>query len=215
MSRNGQLEVENKRLSQKVEEMKEICTLTSTMNVQFKSKLEREALEKGNLKESNQKLKISLNKLSVKCNELNQRVKVLETNLKRKVLTRINQPRVQIIKSASDVVRSDNQALEDLQSRYDKLDTEHQEALNVIDELEFELDDVIIQNVSLLKAKSSTMICFFLPLMFRRCYRSTTLNRKPNDCSKKMRNSEKCFNNPVIRKSPLHTYFCSLFPAAA
>lgn len=215
MSRNNQLELENKRLSQKVEEMKEICTLTSTMNVNFKSQLERESVDKGNLKESNQKLKISLNKLSVKCNELNQRVKVLETNLKRKVMTRINQPRVQIIKSASDVVRSDNQALEDLQKRHDKLDAEHQEALNVIDELEFELGDVMIQNVSLLEAKGSTMICFFLRFMFHRCFRSTTLNRKLNGCSKKTRNSEKCFNNPVIRKSPLHTYSRSLFPTAA
>jgi chromosome segregation ATPase len=158
MSRNNQLEAENKRLSQKVEEMKEICTLTSTMNVKIKSQLEQESIDKDSLKQSNLKLKVSLNKLTMKCNELNQRVKVLETNLKRKVMTRMNQPKVQIIKSASDVVRSDTMDMENLQRRYDELEAEHQEALNVIDELEFELGDVIILNFPVCQAKGFSVI---------------------------------------------------------
>lgn len=143
MSRNGHLEAENKRLSVKVEEMKEICTLTSTLNIKYKSQLDREQQDKESLKESNHKLKLKLNNLSVKCNEMNERVRVLETNLKRKVLTRVNQPKVQIIKSISEITRTDNKSLEKLQKRYDELDAEHQEALQVIDELEFELGDVI------------------------------------------------------------------------
>jgi chromosome segregation ATPase len=146
MSHNNRIEAENKRLSMKVEEMKEICSLTSTLNVKYKSQLDKESEDKEFLKESNHKLKLRLNYLSKKCNEMNERVKVLEVNLNRKALTRINQPRVQIIKSITDITRFDSKALDDLQKRYDELDTEHKDALNVIDELEFELDDVIALN---------------------------------------------------------------------
>lgn len=176
MSRNGHLEAENKRLSVKVEEMKEICTLTSTLNVKYKSQLDREQQDKESLKESNHKLKLKLNILSVKCNEMNEKVKVLETSLKRKVLTRVNQPKVQIIKSISEIRRTDNKSLADLQKRYDELDAEHQEALHVIDELEFELGDVII----------SSFLCFddnFFNLFY--VCRSTTLKWKPSDFNKK------------------------------
>lgn len=149
MSRSSQLEVENKRLSMKVDEMKEICTATSSMNVKYRMQLEKETTEKEELKESNHKLKVKLNNLTTQCNELNQRIKVLESNLSRKNDMRINaQPQVQVIKSIADIIESnprDSAALADLQKRFDELDAEHQEALNVIDELEFELGDVIAQ----------------------------------------------------------------------
>jgi hypothetical protein len=73
-------------------------------------------------------------------------------------MTRVNQPKVQIIKSASDVVRSDMKDMENLQSRYNELETEHQEALNVIDELEFELSDVIILNFPVCQVKGFSVI---------------------------------------------------------
>lgn len=146
MSRNSQMEAENRRLTMKVEEMKEICTHTSSLNVKFKQQLEQEASQKENLQESNHKLKLKLNVLSIKCNELNDKVKVLEANLKRRPATRLSQP-VRIISSVSDIIIGNpinDQALTSLQKRFDELEIEHQEALNVIDELEFELGDVIV-----------------------------------------------------------------------
>lgn len=145
MSRSSQLEAENKRLSFKVDEMKEICSSTSSLNVKYKMQLEKESSEKENLLEVNQKLKLKLNSLSVKCNELNHRIKVLECSLKRKNATRLTQPQVRLISSVEDIVITrpkQDEALRELQKRYDELDAEHQESLNVIDELEFELGDV-------------------------------------------------------------------------
>lgn len=144
MSRSSQLEAENKRLSVTVDEMKEICTLTSTLNVKYKLQLDREVQGKENFKQSNHILKLKLNNLSMKCNEMNERIKVLETNLRRKVIMKIVQPKVQVIRSITDITKVDNKALDDLQKRYDELHADHQEALNVIDELEFELGDVMI-----------------------------------------------------------------------
>lgn len=186
MLRNSQLEAENKRLSQKVDEMKEICALTSKLNVKFKSQLEQESNHKENMNESNKKLKMSMNKLSWKCNELNQKVKILEINLKRKVMTRINQPKVQIIKTASDVVQMDNKLIEELQKRYDQLDVEHQEALNIIDELEFELDDVITLLLCYVSVSLSSIFLFNLHL------RSIILKWISSGFIKKMQNYEKC-----------------------
>lgn len=144
MSRNSQLEAENQRLSMKVNEMKDICSLTSSLNVKYKLQLDSEVQDKESLKESNHKFKLKLNNLSVKCNEMNERIKVLENSLRRKVVMKVNQPKVQVIKSIADITRpADNKALQDLQRRYDELDAEHQESLNVIDELEFELGDVM------------------------------------------------------------------------
>lgn len=145
MSRNSQLEAENRRLTLKVDEMKSICTLTSSLNVKYQMQLQEETTEKENLKESNHKLKLKLNNLSIRCNDLNQRIKVLESNLKRKPATRASQAPVRIISSISDIIVADpnkSKAFIDLQKRYDGLEAEHKEALNVIDELEFELGDV-------------------------------------------------------------------------
>lgn len=55
-------------------------------------------------------------------------------------------PQVEVVASISDIMRPDSKALTDLQKRYDELETEHNEALNVIDDLEFELGDVIFTN---------------------------------------------------------------------
>ena len=146
MSRSGQLEAENRRLTFKVDEMKEICSLSSSLNVKYKMQLDKETTDKENLLESNHKLKVKLNSLSVTCNELNERIKVLESSLKLKNATRLSQPQVRVISSVEDIVITrpkQDEALQDLQKRYNELDAEHQEALNVIDELEFELGDVI------------------------------------------------------------------------
>lgn len=152
MSRNSQLEAENKRLSVKVDEMKDICSLTSSLNVKYRLQLDKETSDKENLAELNQKLKTRLNNLTVKCNELNQKVKVLELNIKRKPAVRLSQqPPVRVISSISDIIIPDqrsNAEFIDLQKRFDELDAEHQEALNVIDDLEFELGDVIASSIS-------------------------------------------------------------------
>lgn len=148
-----------------VDEMKEICSTTSTVNVRLRMQLEKETSEKENLKESNHKLKVKLNSLTVICNELNEKIKVLETNLKRKGVTRIvAQPKVQVIKSIADIIDSsptDSAELSDLQKRFDELDAEHQEALNVIDELEFELGDVIARGHCLTQLPSLSYSCVF------------------------------------------------------
>lgn len=146
MSRSGQLEADNKRLSFKVDEMKEICSATSKLNVQYKTQLDKETSDKENLLEANRKLKLKLNSLSIKCNELNQRVKILEDSLQRKNATSMNQPQVRVISSVEDIVITrpkQDEAFRDLKKTYNELEAEHQEALNVIDELEFELGDVI------------------------------------------------------------------------
>lgn len=151
MSRNNHLESENKRLSLKVDEMKEICSLTSSLNVKYKVQLDKEAADKTSLQESNHKLKLKLNVLTFKFTELNQRIKVLEANLRRRPVTKISsQPQVRVISSVSDIVihnPMNNGALNDLQKRFNELEIEHQEALNVIDELEFELGDVITKSL--------------------------------------------------------------------
>lgn len=146
MSRTGQLEAENKRLTFKVNEMKEICSLTSSLNVKYKMQLDKETTDREDILEANHKLKLKLNSMSVMCNELNQRIKVLEYSLQRKNATRMTQPQVRLISSVEDIVITrpkQDEAFNDLQKRHNELDAEHQEALNVIDELEFELGDVI------------------------------------------------------------------------
>lgn len=190
MSRNSHLEAENKRLSSKVDEMKEICSLTSSLNVKYKVQLDREVTDRRNLQESNQRLKIKLNSLTVKCTELNQKVKVLDAHLRRRPITRIsNQPQVRVISLVSDIRINEPQsseALKELQKRYDELDVAHQEALNVIDELDFELDDVIIES-SLVDIHTIRYILHTF-LSFISClvnFRSITLKWKLKDCNKK------------------------------
>lgn len=125
-------------------------TLTSSLNVKYKMQLQRETDEKEKLQESNQKLKVTLNNMTAKCNELGQRVKLLESNLARQSAVK-EVPRVQMINSIADIVVSPPQstaAFNDLQKRFDELEAEHQEALNVIDDLEFELGDVIARRLA-------------------------------------------------------------------
>lgn len=142
------MEAENNRLTLKMEEMKQICSHSSSLNLKYKLQLDKETNQKEYLLEANHKLKLKLNVLSDKCNEFNEKIKVLETNLMRRPATRLSQP-VRVISSVSDIVvgsQVNDKALIDLQKRFDELDVEHQEALNVIDELEFELGDVINYN---------------------------------------------------------------------
>lgn len=144
MSRNNQLDVENKRLTMKVEEMKQICTHSSSLNLKYVLELDQESTQKEILQEANHKLKLKLNVLSIKCNEFQDKIKVLETNLMRRPATRLSQP-VRIISSVSDIVvgnQVSDKALSDLQKKFNELDVQHQEALNMIDDLEFELGDV-------------------------------------------------------------------------
>lgn len=146
MSRNSHLESENRRLTKTVDEMKDICSLTSSLNVKYKLQLEKETTENEILKESNQKVKLKLNQLSAKCIEQSQRIKILESHLTRHSAVRVAKPIVRIVSSVPEGVVTDpmkSDAFIDLQARYDELDAAHHEALNVIDELEFELGDVM------------------------------------------------------------------------
>lgn len=146
MSRNSHLESENRRLTKTVDEMKDICSLTSSLNVKYKLQLEKETTENEILKESNQKVKLKLNQLSAKCIEQSQRIKILESHLTRHAAVRVAKPIVRIVSSVPEGVVTDpmkSDAFIDLQARYDELDAAHHEALNVIDELEFELGDVM------------------------------------------------------------------------
>lgn len=148
MSRNHQLEVENNRLSMKVEEMKEICTQTSSINVKYKMQLEREKESKEELVEGNSRLKKKCNELATRCHEQNEKIKVLESNLRRCTLASIRASRipVKIIGNVSQIIQKSDPKTSseyiDLQQKHDELENDYQEALVVIDELEFELDDV-------------------------------------------------------------------------
>lgn len=64
MSRNSHLEAENKRLSVKLEELKGISSLTSSLNVKYRLQLDKEATEKESFKEVNHRLKLKLNSLT-------------------------------------------------------------------------------------------------------------------------------------------------------
>lgn len=148
MSRNSQLEVENKRLSVKVEEMKEICTQTSSLNVRYKMQLERETQSREELLEGNAKLKKKVNELGARCFEQNEKIRVLESNLRRSTSATVRASRVPvtIIGNVSQIIQKSDPKTSseyiDLEERYAELEKEYQEAMAIIDELEFELDDV-------------------------------------------------------------------------
>lgn len=181
MSRNHQLEVENNRLSMKVEEMKEICTQTSSINVKYKMQLEREKESKEELVEGNSRLKKKCNELATRCHEQNEKIKVLESNLRRCTLASIRASRipVKIIGNVSQIIQKSDPKTSseyiDLQQKHDELENDYQEALVVIDELEFELDDVsmsgLISLFTLLYSREFKnapllLLIFFLLLSF-------------------------------------------------
>lgn len=151
MSRNSQLEVENKRLSMKVEEMKEICAKTSSMNVKYKMQLDGEKQTKEELLEGNAKLKKKVNELASRCYEQNEKIRVLESNLKRGASTSMRNSRVTIIGNVSEIIQKTDPKTSseyiDLEQRYCELEKEYQEAVAIIDELEFELEDVSEQKL--------------------------------------------------------------------
>jgi chromosome segregation ATPase len=149
MSRSGRLETENKRLSLEIEEMKQISAKTSSLNVKYRMQLENERNVKDDLMEGNLKLKKKVNKLSSQCFEQDQKIRMLESNLRRSMVasTRSSRVSVKMISDISDVMQSNDpkktQAYVDLQKKYGELESEYQQALAIIDEMEFELGDVI------------------------------------------------------------------------
>lgn len=148
MSRNNRLEAENNRLSVEVEQMKEICTQTSSINVKYKMQLEREKESKEELLEGNARLKKKANELAARCFEQNEKVRVLESNLRRSASASVRASRipVKMIGNVSEIIQKSDpktsQEYIDLQNRHAELENNYHEALVVIDELEFELDDV-------------------------------------------------------------------------
>jgi chromosome segregation ATPase len=142
------LEVENKRLSVKVEEMKGICTQTSSLNVKYKMQLETEKEVKEELLEGNTKLKRKVNELATICYEQKEKIKVLESNLRRSQTASVRASRipVKIIGNVSEIIQDSDPKMSkeyiDLQQQYAELEKDYQEAAAIIDELEFELDDV-------------------------------------------------------------------------
>jgi chromosome segregation ATPase len=146
MSRNSQLEVENKRLSMEVAEMKEICARTSSMSVKYKMQLDGEKQTKEELLEGNAKLKKKVNELASRCHEQNEKIRVLENNLRRSASASMRNSRVTFIENVSQIIQKTDPKTTreyiDLEQKYDELEKEYQEALSIIDELEFELEDV-------------------------------------------------------------------------
>lgn len=148
MSRNSQLEVEYRRLSVKVDEMKEICAKTSSLNVNYKMQLEREKQFKEELMEGNARLKNKANELATRCFEQNEKIRVLENNLKRSLSASVRASRVpvQIIGNVSQIIQETDpkttKEYVDLEHKYTELEQHYQEALDMIDELDFELEDV-------------------------------------------------------------------------
>ncbi|CAG9798874.1 unnamed protein product [Chironomus riparius] len=148
MSRSSRFETENKRLSVEVEQMKEVCSRTSAINVKYKQRLEEEKSLKEELFEGNTKLKRKVNDLSSRCFEQNEHIKMLESNLRRatNVSMRASRVPVKLIGNVSEIIQNvdptKTQPYVDLQKKYNELESEHQEALVIIDELEFELGDI-------------------------------------------------------------------------
>lgn len=148
MSRNSQLDHENKRLSLKVEEMKEICAKTSSMNVKYKMQLDGEKQTKKELFIGNAKLKKKVNELASQCYEQHEKIRVLESNLKRSTSasTSRSSSRVTIIGNVSQIIQKTDPKTSseylNLEARYGELEKEYEHAMAIIDELEFELDDV-------------------------------------------------------------------------
>ncbi|KAG5676659.1 hypothetical protein PVAND_006477 [Polypedilum vanderplanki] len=144
MSRSSRLESENKRLSMEVETMKEACSRASSQSVKYKMQLEEEKNFKEELMEGNAKLKKKVNDLAAICHQQNEKIKILENNLIRSTSARAS--RVKVIGSITDIIETadptKSQQYIDLQTKYDELQIEHREALDIIDELEFELGDI-------------------------------------------------------------------------
>lgn len=148
MSRSSRLDAENKRLSMEVEQMKEICSSASSQSYKYKMQLQDEKEKKSDLLEGNAKLKNKVNDLSTRCFEQNEKIRMLESNLRRSsnASARASRVPVKIIGSISEIVQTvdptQTQQYIDLQKKCSELESEHQEALAIIDELEFELGDV-------------------------------------------------------------------------
>jgi chromosome segregation ATPase len=160
MSRSSRLESENKRLSMEVEEMKDACTRSSTLSVKYKMQLEEEKNVKEDLMEGNAKLKKKVNDLSTRCFQQNEQIRVLESNLRRcsGASSRASRVPVKVIGNISEIIKNvdptETQPYIDLQRKYDELESEHREALDIIDELEFELGDVSAA------LKTRSCVCF-------------------------------------------------------
>lgn len=172
MSRTSRIESENKRLSMEVEEMKEACSRTSTLNVKFKLQLEEDKNLKSDLIEGNAKLKKKVNDLSVQCYQQNEKIRMLESNLRRSVnaSSRASRVPVRIIGNISDIMQdvdpTQTKPYLDLQKKYDELENQHQEALEIIDELEFELGDVMSIKRHNLMSTSFHLFFLFLSISF-------------------------------------------------
>ena len=129
--------------------MKEVCSRTSAINVKYKMQLEDEKNSKEELTEGNSKLKKKVNDLSTLCYQQNEHIRMLEANLRRatNVSMRASRVPVKLIGNVSEIIQNvdptTTQPYIDLQKKYAELESQHQEALVIIDELEFELGDVI------------------------------------------------------------------------
>ncbi|XP_070499644.1 tektin-1 isoform X2 [Chironomus tepperi] len=163
MSRSSRFEAENKRLSVEVEQMKEVCSRTSAINVRYQQRLEEERSVKEELLEGNAKLKQKVNDLSTRCFQQNEHIRMLESNLRRatNVSMRASRVPVRLIGSVSEIIQNvdptTTQPYIDLQKKYNELESEHQEALVIIDELEFELGDIDYLEMEILRLQQENV----------------------------------------------------------
>lgn len=188
--------------------MKEICTQTSSINVKYKMQLEREKESKEELVEGNSRLKKKCNELATRCHEQNEKIKVLESNLRRCTLASIRASRipVKIIGNVSQIIQKSDPKTSseyiDLQQKHDELENDYQEALVVIDELEFELDDVsmsgLISLFTLLarvqKCATAILFSFLLVVLFNsRNKNSYAINIRPRPAARSSGKFRKIF----------------------
>lgn len=97
MTKNVYLETENKKMFLQHDELKELCSKTSALNVTYKTQLDKEIACKEDTMEGNQIMKKKLNNVTAKCLEQKEKIKTLEYSLQRSAVKRVSQVPIQIV----------------------------------------------------------------------------------------------------------------------
>lgn len=97
MTKNVYLDTENKKMFLKLDELKEICSKTSALNVTYKILLDKEIAFKEDTIERNHIMKKKMNNVTAKCFEQAEKIKTLECSLQRSAVKRISQVPIQTV----------------------------------------------------------------------------------------------------------------------
>ena len=93
MTKNVYLETE----FLKYDELKELCSKTSALNVTYKIQLDKEIACKESTIEGNQIMKKKLNNVTTKCLEQEEKIKTLQCSLQHSAVKRVSQVPIQIV----------------------------------------------------------------------------------------------------------------------